>query len=209
MFRFTPYLRRALTSAVAILGLGFGVGLCEVALTSSTAHASTLVAISLEDLVGRSERIVVAIPRTHTSRWESGRIVTYSAIDVEATIAGPAATSQLLVRTLGGEVDGVGQQVSGEARLPLGAPIVLFLRAPIVAKEVALPGSLGVVAMEQGAMHIDRLPGKADTIRATIGSESIPPMGSSIVPAHVRVAGRAVSDVSAEIRGIVAGKGKK
>jgi hypothetical protein len=209
MFRLTFYARRLLTSAVAVGALGGVVGLCEVALTTSTARASTLIAITLEDLVGRSERIVVAIPRTHTSRWESGRIVTYSAIEVEATIAGPTVTSQLVVRTLGGEVDGIGQQVSGEARLPLGAPVILFLRAPIVAKDVAMAGSLGVVAMEQGAMHIARAPGKVDTVRETIGSETLPPVGVSIVPAHVHVAGRAVSDVTAEIRAIVAAKGKK
>lgn len=214
MFRLTRYSRRCLARVVAIAALSSGVGLCEIALTASTARASTLIAISLEDLVARAERIVVAVPRTHTSRWESGRIVTYSAIDVETTIAGPVdagptAPSQLLVRTLGGEVDGIGQQVSGEARLPLDKPVILFLRAPIVAKDVAIAGSLGVVAMEQGAMHIARAPGKVDTVRETIGSEAIPPAGSPIVPAHVHVAGRTVSDVTLEIRAIVAAKGKK
>ncbi|MFI5299007.1 MAG: hypothetical protein ACHREM_13000 [Polyangiales bacterium] len=205
-FRFS---KRWRSGAIALAVLGGVAGGASFMLAASSAHASTLIALSLEELVTRAERVVVAVPRTRSSRWESGRMVTYTTVDVEATLGGSAATAPLVVRTLGGEIDGLGQQVYGEAKLPLGAPVILFLRAPIAAKDVALLGSLGVVAMEQGAMHINRAAGKIDTVRATLGSEAITPPGSSIVPAHVRVAGRAVADVSNEIRGLFAAKDKK
>lgn len=95
-----------------------------------SAEASVAVLISLEDLAAVSTYVVVATASERRSVWEetpSGkRIVTYTKLKVERSIAGPAET-ELWVRTLGGVVDKVGQSVSGEALIGTGSRSLLFL----------------------------------------------------------------------------------
>src|SRR5262249_11549914 len=56
------------------------------------------------------------------------RIVSYVRLRVDETVRGAAPSeSEIYVRTLGGQVDGVGQIVHGEAWLCAGQPCVLFL----------------------------------------------------------------------------------
>jgi len=95
-----------------------------------SAEASVAVLISLEDLVAVSTYVVVATASEQRSAWEatpSGRrIVTYTRLGVDRSVAGPAE-KELWVRTLGGVVEKVGQAVSGEAQLAKGARSLLFL----------------------------------------------------------------------------------
>lgn len=95
-----------------------------------SAEASVAVLISLEDLTAASTYVVVATAGEQRSAWEetpSGkRIVTYTRMKVDRSIAGPAQT-ELWVRTLGGAVDKIGQSVSGEALLTTGSRSLLFL----------------------------------------------------------------------------------
>jgi hypothetical protein len=94
------------------------------------AEASVAVLISLADLVAASTYVVVATAGEQRSLWEetpSGRrIVTYTRLAVDRSVAGPAE-KELWVRTLGGVVEKIGQAVSGEARLAPGARSLLFL----------------------------------------------------------------------------------
>lgn len=95
-----------------------------------SAEASVAVLISLEDLTAASTYVVVATAGERRSVWEetpSGkRIVTYTRLKVDRSVAGPAET-ELWVRTLGGEVDKIGQSVSGEAQIGPGSRSLLFL----------------------------------------------------------------------------------
>ncbi|MFO0588758.1 MAG: hypothetical protein U0441_14505 [Polyangiaceae bacterium] len=94
------------------------------------AEASVSVLLSLDELVAASSSVVVGTPAEHKCQWEelggSKRIVTYTKIKVDKTIAGSAG-SEVWVRTLGGVVDNLGQAVSGEAQLTQGSKAVLFL----------------------------------------------------------------------------------
>lgn len=94
------------------------------------AQASISVLLSLDELVTRSSAVVVGTAGERKSQWEevggSRRIVTYTKIKVDRTIAGSAG-SEVWVRTLGGAVDKIGQAVSGEAQIATGAKSVLFL----------------------------------------------------------------------------------
>jgi hypothetical protein len=95
-----------------------------------SAEASVAVLISLEDLTAASTYVVIATAGEQRSTWEetpSGkRIVTYTRMKVDRSVAGPAET-ELWVRTLGGVVDKIGQSVSGEAQIATGARSMLFL----------------------------------------------------------------------------------
>jgi len=75
---------------------------------------------------------VVATALEGTSTWEAiggrRRIVTHTTVRVEACLDGRSpATSELVVRTLGGIVGDLGQVVAGEAKLTRGKPAALFV----------------------------------------------------------------------------------
>lgn len=121
-----------------------------------SAHASTAIALSVEDLVDRSEQAVVGVPKSKTSRWEGGRIVTYTTVAIDTVIGGnKKAGETVVVRTLGGQVDGIGQITHGEAVLSIDKPFVLFLRPMPAGNAKALAGSLTVTGMAQGALPVE------------------------------------------------------
>lgn len=133
--------------ALALLGhLRSDEGGAGVSLSlGADAHATTSVAMTLDELVERSPRVVVGQAVERQSQWEelggTKRIVTYTRVIVEETVYG-AHEDELWVRTLGGVVDKVGQAVAGEAQLKLGETAVLFL--------ADAPGALVVAGMAQG-----------------------------------------------------------
>jgi hypothetical protein len=112
-----------------------------------SAHASIARAIRLADLVRASQHVVVGIPDSSFSRWEnvagSKRIVTYTRVRVEETVAGVPSGAELMVRTMGGHVGKIGQIVHGEAVLKHGERSLLFVRPEV-------DGRLAVAAMAQG-----------------------------------------------------------
>lgn len=113
-----------------LAGLG-GLGLAG--LVSRPAEAGVMIPTSLQQLVQTSEHVLVATPRLGDSAWEevggSRRIVTYTRLTVEEPLDGRSpADSELLVRTLGGQVDRLGQVVHGEAELRRDEVCVLFLK---------------------------------------------------------------------------------
>ncbi|MEZ4230858.1 MAG: hypothetical protein R3B89_16905 [Polyangiaceae bacterium] len=128
------------------------VGACLAASAGLTltrvAEASLARAISLETLVRTSHHVVFATPVESSSRWEQiagrKRIVTYTRLLVSESMGAIAPDeSELMVRTLGGQVGDIGQIVHGEAELALNRPSVLFVG-------LASQGPLFIQAMSQG-----------------------------------------------------------
>lgn len=137
---------RALVLATALLvpaAIVLSPNVCDVG--PGNANAAVSVVMSLNELVSTSTHVVVAKAAEHKSMWEetpSGkRIVTYTRLDVERSIAGDAGSS-IWVRTLGGAVGSTGQWVSGEAVITDGSRSVLFLTKS--------GSTFGVTAMAQG-----------------------------------------------------------
>jgi hypothetical protein len=97
---------------------------------SRPAHAAVSVAHSLDELVDLSPRCFVAKATERRSLWEQvgdgRRIVTYTELHVEEVVYGKPA-STLWVRTLGGAVGRIGQQVAGEAQFQIGKRSLVFL----------------------------------------------------------------------------------
>jgi hypothetical protein len=110
------------------------------------AHASMARALRLSELVHYSHAIVIGTPRSGFSRWEtiggSRRIVTYTRVHVDQGIDGSTG-SELLIRTLGGQVGHIGQLVEGEAMLIVGQPALIFVYRDV-------DGTLSVTGMAQG-----------------------------------------------------------
>jgi hypothetical protein len=112
------------------------------------AGASVSIAVAFDQLVQQSSAVAVMTPLEQRSVWENGRIYTYTRVHADQSVAGDLATGgEAWVRTMGGVVGHIGQQVDGEAVLTVGRPSVLFLRA-------GPPGSLEVVARAQGQFPV-------------------------------------------------------
>lgn len=108
--------------------------------------------LSVEDLTVRSRAVVRATVRQQQSSWDEGhrRIYTLTELAVSEVIHGEAPAT-ILVRTMGGEVDGIGMKVSGTTRLMPNQDVVLFLRND--------PGDTSgfmVVGMSQGFYRVER-----------------------------------------------------
>jgi hypothetical protein len=122
------------------------LGVLLVALSvAPQARASVSFTVLLDALVEESAQVIVGTPTSASSVWEDGRIVTYTKVHVDRVVAGSAATD-VWVKTLGGAVDHIGQQVEGEAVLIVGHQSVLFLRP--------FQGSTVVTARGQGQFSI-------------------------------------------------------
>ncbi len=116
-------------------------------LACSTAQATTLRALSSEELATAAERIVLGTLESRASYWDGTRIYTRHVIQVEETWHGPP-TDRLEVLTLGGVVGAIGQRVVGTARLRVGDRVVLFLAA-------GGGEELFTIGMAQGAFHVE------------------------------------------------------
>lgn len=95
----------------------------------------------MDALVEESSAACVVSPIESKSVWENGRIATYTRAHVDRVLVGSAA-SEVWVKTLGGVVGDVGQNVDGEAVLRPGRQSVVFLST--------FEGSLVVTARGQG-----------------------------------------------------------
>jgi hypothetical protein len=128
-----------------LAGLG---ALAAVLVLPRAARAGMARVLSLPELVSASSHVLQGLPLEAISRWETlgdeRRIVTYTRVRSDAAIAGsPARDSEVLVRTLGGQVGNIGQVVNGEAFLRVNEACLLFLAPSSAAAE-------RVVAMAQG-----------------------------------------------------------
>jgi hypothetical protein len=135
----------------AVLLCAFALGtpdLVHLSLSPRSAAASTFVELSLAELVSKSTLVVAVTPLDSRSLWEDSegghgrRIITYTRVRVDRILDGQVS-GEIWVRTLGGQVDDIGQHVEGEAVLPAEKPLLLFLRA-------RPDGTHAVVGMGQG-----------------------------------------------------------
>jgi hypothetical protein len=127
--------------------------------------------LTLAELVESSDLVVLAVPgAARAAREASGRVVRRVPLAIEERVAGtaPAAVEVVL---LGGEADGIGTLVPGEAELPAGEPALLFLEA--------LPGSPGsyrVTGLAQGRFAVVRDPASGARFAArTLSGSFVPP----------------------------------
>jgi hypothetical protein len=108
------------------------------------ALASVQIAILFDELVQTSTSVAVVTGLEQKSVWEEGRIYTYTRVKCDRALAGELKQGgEAWIRTMGGVVGDVGQSVSGEAAIGVGAPSIVFVHA-------GPAGSLEVTARAQG-----------------------------------------------------------
>jgi len=180
---------RALALALA-LALPAALGAGPAALGPRPAEAAVSVAISLDQLVTSASRVVVATALEQRSQWEelggARRIVTYTRLTVDETVAGEPG-NEVWVRTLGGVVDRIGQQVSGEAHLALGAKSLLFLMP-------ARDGALVVVGMAQGHYPVLEQADRSVKLAASPDLGTVMPRPGPTIAAREVLVGATLSD---------------
>jgi len=114
------------------------------------ADAHTFVEVSVDYLAKTATRVIVGVPGESDSVWEeteSGRrIVTYHRVRVHMDVVG-GGSREILVRRLGGVVDGIGQIVHGSPPIRENVPVLLFLTE-------RKDSTFSVLAMEQGCFPV-------------------------------------------------------
>jgi hypothetical protein len=112
-------------------GFLLGTAAAGAALYTRPGNATLVRGLPLPVLVQRSQRIVVLEPLASSSRYAEigGRksIVTDTRVRIHEAWAGNG-DSELLLRTLGGRLDGVGELVHGQPVLELGTRALAFLK---------------------------------------------------------------------------------
>jgi hypothetical protein len=123
---------------------------------STPASATLMRAHSVESLTRAASLVVRGRVLGSAAAWNEAhnRIYTHTEIRLEAVwhSADASPGDTVVVRTLGGVVDGIGQRVSGVPRFEPGSDVVLFL--------TDLPRGAGyrVVGLSQGAFRVEARP---------------------------------------------------
>ncbi|HVU01853.1 MAG TPA: hypothetical protein VHE30_08880 [Polyangiaceae bacterium] len=160
---------------------------------SRRAGATVARALTLNQLVHQSRHGFVGTPVDAFCRWETigghSRIVTYTLVRADYSFDGrPPATSDVMVRTLGGAVDDVGQVVPGEAVLDRGVATAVFL-------EEATRDLFVVTGMSQGSYPVRLERDGVKRLRARASQLEI--VGASLESAVRRLDGRSVTETEA------------
>ena len=136
------------------------LGLVITCTLSQPARATVVESLDLRELVNRSERIVRGHVAAQKAYWADGRIWTDVTIRVDATFKGAPAQT-LLVRHLGGSVNGIGSRTIGEVQFAQNEEVFLFLRhAADAYQTVGLSqGKLRIVRDASGARAVGNLQG--------------------------------------------------
>ena len=123
---------------------------------SIRAEATIVVPLTLEQMQTRSNVIVRAIVLDSTSQWDRSEkhIFTFTRLKILETYKGDNAVGEIIrIRTLGGEVGGVGMAVAGTAKFQPSEEVVVFGR--IDRYDAA---NFQIVGMSQGKFSVKNNP---------------------------------------------------
>jgi hypothetical protein len=159
--------------ALAALLLAMGV-------LAGTAEATISEALSLQELVGQADHVVLATAvDEHARRDARGRIVTDFTVRVDEVVKGRSRAGATLVMTrLGGAIGDLGMRIEGEPSLAIGGRYVLFLRVMRDGR------TLRPVGMSQGVMPIEEREGELTVLPGGGGLALMQRVqGGTLVPA--------------------------
>ena len=110
---------------------GAALALSLSLLVAVPAEATIVVPFSRAELVDHSDVVVRATVVDATSRWNEthSQIITLTRLHVTETLKGSNVTADLVLRQIGGEVDGLVSHISGDPQLSPGQDAVFFLRS--------------------------------------------------------------------------------
>ncbi|MFZ4738064.1 MAG: hypothetical protein ACOYM9_19065 [Bradymonadia bacterium] len=164
----------------------------------STAVATIVRPLTVEDMTRRADLVCVGTITGQRSEWnaERTRIYTWTEVRIARSLKGKRTAGETVtVRQLGGVVDGISQSIPGNAKLVPGEEVVLFLDA-----DEAAPLHY-VIGMAQGKFTISRAPGEVAVRRdvgdlAFAGAAPLAAPGAPAVPAQLEALEQAVRRAS-------------
>lgn len=105
---------------------------CAAAVLCAAALAAGAVMVKLEtkELAGQAEAVVVGKVTAARAQWDDKKtkIITLTTVAIAETVKGDLK-GEVVVRTLGGEVDGLAQLVPGMPQFAKDEEVVLFLKS--------------------------------------------------------------------------------
>jgi hypothetical protein len=168
------------SSSVRALALRFCLAAATTPLLyAGAASATTVVRLDLAALAAAAEQVVSGRVEAVEPYRDRGRIYTRVTLAVAETLKGPGGPqSHVSFSVHGGELDGIGQFVAGQARFEVGETVLVFLTD--LARRPTLLG------LSQGKWSYDaRRPGaelSPDRL-GLAGLELVGPDGRPVVPA--------------------------
>jgi matrixin len=99
------------------------------AITAPAAFAEVASSWSIDELTAFSSLIVRGQVRSVTSQWDPSvnAIYTYTTLDVEETLKGQLSGSQVVIKTLGGQVGEIELRVDGQPDFRVGDAVLVWL----------------------------------------------------------------------------------
>lgn len=121
------------------------------AIVSPPMALSQSVALSTEDLAQRADVVVVGKVTEVRSEWSGDRSRIYSTVTVlvDEHIKGDKAQQSVVIATLGGEIDGVGEVYSHTARFKADEHVIVFAATD-------RQGQLRVVGGDEGKLTVTK-----------------------------------------------------
>ncbi len=173
-------------------------------LGAQRARGSVVEALDLAALTATAEVVVVGRVVAQASHYdEHGRIVTDVEMLIEQTEKGTAQRGKtVLVRRLGGVVNGIGMRIDGEPSFVSGERTLLF------AHKLAHSSVLRAVGMSQGVLRIAQRGGESWVSSTAAGAALVGRAADgSLTKARAALVGpRKLDDVLNEIRALVKSK---
>lgn len=132
-------------SATLVLGISLTL--------APAAEATVAVEMSRAELVAQSDLVVRATVVGVTSRWneDQSQIISLTTLRVTEVVKGDVTETQLTLRQLGGEVDGLVSRIAGNPVFTQGQDAVFFLRRG--------PGVVYLTGLAQAVFYVE--PGAA------------------------------------------------
>ncbi len=185
-------------------GLLFASTLTAATLVGRDSRASLSFTVVFDALLEESTAAAVATTMDEHSAWEDGRIVTYTHARVDDVLAGGVG-KDVWIRTLGGEVDDIGQQVEGEATFTIGHRYLVFLKPNA-------ENTMSVVARAQGEFPLVTTDARTLRVLSTLRAVALPPRADVVArvqsrapeagqPAIFVLAGKSVEDTRTLVKG--------
>ena len=142
-------LRRLRTPAAAcVLQIAWAI------LETGGATASTVEALTLDELTERADTIVVGeVVWQETVIHDDGTLRTWSRVHIEQQLRGTSVVGdEVVVETLGGKVGRIGMRVAGEPSFRLGERVVVFAHdtRQLTLRPVGMGQGVVRVRLEQG-----------------------------------------------------------
>lgn len=143
------------------------------------AHGTTMKRLGISELTKASSHVVYCTVRTIKSSWNEGKtsITTDIELDVSEVVKGTIHESTIVLKMLGGKMDGRTTMVVGAPSFEVGEEVVLFLKI-LDKQNVAERDRYRLVGLAQGKFSVQY----DKTKKAKVAVSNAGKFGLSIVP---------------------------